>query len=115
MSLATLKPKINISLLIVKEEFEDTKGVIRIRKSKKNRKQKTQWPKEKGQTTIYKTLHRKLMIKQDETPLTNFIAIKTRKLFSALVNNVFCVDNRKRRSDVTTIVDLATALPAGNL
>jgi hypothetical protein len=31
------------------EEFEDTKGVIRIRKST------TQWPKEKGQATIYKT------------------------------------------------------------
>jgi hypothetical protein len=37
------------------EEFEDTKGVIRIRKSKKNRQhngqkteeQTTQWPKEK--------------------------------------------------------------------
>jgi hypothetical protein len=55
------------------------------------------------------------MIKQDETPLANFIAIKTRNLFSGLVNNVFCVDNRKRRSDVTTIVGLATALPAGNL
>ncbi len=30
------------------EEFEDTKGVIQIRKSKNNR-QTTQWPKEKGQ------------------------------------------------------------------
>jgi hypothetical protein len=30
------------------EEFEDTKGVIRIRKSKKKT---TQWPKEKGQRT----------------------------------------------------------------
>ena len=30
------------------EEFEDTKGVIRVRKSKKDRQQ-TQWPKEKGQ------------------------------------------------------------------
>jgi len=36
------------------EEFEDTKGAIRIRISKKNR-QTTQWPKEKVQTTIYKT------------------------------------------------------------
>jgi hypothetical protein len=35
------------------EEFEDTKGVIRIHKSKEG--QTTQWPKEKGQTTIYKT------------------------------------------------------------
>jgi hypothetical protein len=30
----------------MEEEFEDTKGVIRIRKSKKE--QTTQWPKEKG-------------------------------------------------------------------
>jgi hypothetical protein len=30
------------------EEFEDTKGVIRI-------EQTTQWPKQKGQTTIHKT------------------------------------------------------------
>jgi len=28
--------------------------------------QKTQWPKEKGQTTICKTLHRKLKIEQNE-------------------------------------------------
>ena len=39
------------------EVFEDTKGVIRIRKLKKDRQH---WPKEKktkGQTAIYKTLH----------------------------------------------------------
>jgi len=37
------------------EEFEDTKGVIRIRISKKNRQPK--WPKKStnGHTTIYKT------------------------------------------------------------
>jgi hypothetical protein len=29
--------------------------------------QTTQWPKEKGQTTIYKTLHRKLNFKQHES------------------------------------------------
>ena len=28
--------------------------------------QTTQWPKEKGHTTIYKTLHRKLKIDQDD-------------------------------------------------
>jgi len=28
--------------------------------------QTTQWPKEKGQTTLYKSLHRKLMIEQHE-------------------------------------------------
>jgi len=36
------------------EEFEDTKGVIRIRKSKKNRQHNGQ--KTKGQTTIYKSI-----------------------------------------------------------
>ena len=35
------------------EEFEDTKGVMRIRKSKKNRQHNDQ--KKKGQPTIYKT------------------------------------------------------------
>jgi len=37
----------------VEEEFEDTKGVIRISKSKD--RQQTQWLKEKGQTKICKT------------------------------------------------------------
>jgi hypothetical protein len=37
----------------MQEEFEDTKGVIRIRKSKKNRQHSGQM--KKGQTTIYKT------------------------------------------------------------
>jgi hypothetical protein len=32
----------------------------------KTEEQTTQWPKEKGQTTIYKTLHIKLKIKQHE-------------------------------------------------
>ena len=36
---------INVDLF--EEEFEDTKGVTRIRKSMKDRQ--TQWPKEKGQ------------------------------------------------------------------
>jgi hypothetical protein len=38
----------------IEKEFEDTKGVIRTRKSKKDRQQ---WQKKKGknQTTIYKT------------------------------------------------------------
>jgi hypothetical protein len=48
------------------EEFEGTKGVIRIRKSMK---ETTQLPKEKGQKdkTIYEILHRKLKIKQHPT------------------------------------------------
>jgi hypothetical protein len=40
---------------LVKEEFEDTKGVIRIRKSKKNRQHNGQMKKYKKQTTIYST------------------------------------------------------------
>jgi hypothetical protein len=36
-----------LNLYVLEEDFEDTKGVIRIRKST------TQWP--KGQTTIYIT------------------------------------------------------------
>jgi len=51
-------------LNFLQEEFEDTKGVIRIRKSQEG--QTTQWPNENGQTTIYKTLHTKLKIKQHE-------------------------------------------------
>ena len=41
-----------------KEKFEDAKGVVKICKLK-DRLQ----PKEKGQTMIYKTLHRELKIK----------------------------------------------------
>jgi len=37
------------------EEFQDTTGVIRIRKSKKNRQHNGQWKRTKGKTTIYKT------------------------------------------------------------
>jgi hypothetical protein len=40
----------------MQEEFEDTKGVVRIRKSKKNRQRSDQKKKDKGQTTILKTL-----------------------------------------------------------
>ena len=46
------------------QKLEDIKVVIRSRKSK----DKTiLWPKEKGPTTIYKTLHIKLKIQQHET------------------------------------------------
>jgi hypothetical protein len=51
------------------EEFEDTKGVIRIRKSWKGRQHNDQKKKDKrtkGKTTIYKTLHIKLNIEQRE-------------------------------------------------
>ena len=51
-----------------KEQIEDTKGVMRIRKSKKDRQRNVQMKMTKGQTTIYKTLHRKLKIEQTRTP-----------------------------------------------
>jgi hypothetical protein len=44
--------------------FEDTKGVITSQKMEEE--QTMQWPKEKGQTMIYKTLQRKLKIEQHE-------------------------------------------------
>jgi hypothetical protein len=40
----------------MQEEFEDTKGVAIIRKSKKNRQRSDQKKKDKGQKTILKTL-----------------------------------------------------------
>ena len=45
-------------LFFHEEEFEDTKGVIRIRISKKNRQHNCQKKSTKGQTTIYKTKDR---------------------------------------------------------
>ena len=48
-------------IFLRQQQFEDTNMVIRCRKSKEI---KIQWPIENGQTMIYKTLHRKLKIKQ---------------------------------------------------
>jgi hypothetical protein len=47
--LLTLLPFVlwGVHVLIMLEEFEDTKGTIRSRKSKKNKT--TQWPTEKGE------------------------------------------------------------------
>jgi hypothetical protein len=45
------------------KEFKDTKGAINIRKSKKDRTHNGR-KRTKGQTSIHKTLHRKLKIKQ---------------------------------------------------
>ena len=42
--------------------FEDTKGVIRSRKSKKDR----QYNRQKGETIIYIILHRELLIEPQE-------------------------------------------------
>ena len=49
--------------------FVDTKGVIKSRESRKDRQHNGQKKSMKGQTMIYKTLHRKLKIKQHEPPL----------------------------------------------
>jgi hypothetical protein len=46
-------------IVFFQEEFDNTKGVIRIRKSKKNGQyngQRKKYKSTKGQTTIYKTL-----------------------------------------------------------
>jgi len=48
------------------KKFEDNKGVSRSCKSKKDRKGKDQMKNDKGQTTIYKTLHIKLKKEQHE-------------------------------------------------
>jgi transglutaminase/protease-like cytokinesis protein 3 len=50
------------------EEFEDTKGVIRIRKSK-DRQHSDQIKRTNEQTKIYKTWHRKLNVEQHESNL----------------------------------------------
>jgi len=47
---------------VQRDEFEDTKGVIRIFKSKMERQYNDQRKRTNEQTTIYKTLHRKLKI-----------------------------------------------------
>ena len=44
----------------LEEELQDTKGVVRIRKSKKGRQHNDK--KKKGHKTIYKTLHMSLEI-----------------------------------------------------
>jgi hypothetical protein len=41
-----------MKICLPKEEFEDTKGVIRIRKLKRNRQHNDQKKKDKGKTTI---------------------------------------------------------------
>ena len=50
-----------IVLKVTMKSLKIPKGVIRIRK---NQGQTTQWPQQKGQTTIYETLCRKLKIEQ---------------------------------------------------
>jgi hypothetical protein len=56
---------IDIFIAGIQEEFEDTKEVVRIRKSKKDIQHNGQKKKDKrtkGQTTIHKTLHTKLKV-----------------------------------------------------
>ena len=52
------------------QKFEDTKGIIRSRKSKKDRQYN--WQKKKDKT-IYKTPHRKLTIEEHEQCIVLFI------------------------------------------
>ena len=58
--------KNEIFYCIIIVELEDTKEVIIIRKLKKDRQHNDQRKKNKGQTAIYKTLHRKLKTEQHE-------------------------------------------------
>ena len=51
---------------ILQEEFEDTKGVIRILKSKKGRQHNGQQKMDEITNTISKPLHRNLKIEQHE-------------------------------------------------
>jgi len=53
-------------MIVMQEEFEDTKEVIRIRNRRKTYNTMTKRKRTKRQTTIYKTLHRKLKIEQHE-------------------------------------------------
>ena len=52
---------------LVEEEFEDTTGIIRRRKSKKDRTCNDEQEKNKRNSTVYIILHRKLKIEQHET------------------------------------------------
>jgi hypothetical protein len=45
--------------ILIKYEFTDTKGVIRILNRRRTDNTMTKRERTKGQTTIYKTLHRK--------------------------------------------------------
>ena len=52
--------------------FEDTTGVIRSRKWKKEKNNTmVKRKRTKGQTTIYKTLHRKLKVEQHDVTTAN--------------------------------------------
>ena len=53
----------------LEEEFEDTKGVIRIRKLQKDRQHNGQKKKDKGTNNDLQTLRRKLKIEQIEPNL----------------------------------------------
>jgi hypothetical protein len=56
-----------LELWCVKENFEDTKGVIRSRKSKKDRQYNDKRKSTKEQTLIHKTLRRKIKTEQHES------------------------------------------------
>jgi hypothetical protein len=52
-------------MIWMKDEFEDTKGII-ISVNRRTDDTMAKRKRTKGQTTIYKTLHRNLKIKQHE-------------------------------------------------
>jgi len=54
----------NFNLIAIVEKFQDSKGVIRSRQTKKYIQYNGQKKRTKWQTMIYKTLHRKLKIEQ---------------------------------------------------
>ena len=57
------------------EKVEETKGVIRHGNSQKDRQYNVQIKNTKGQTTIYKTLHRKLINRATQIPLNTGVEL----------------------------------------
>ena len=57
------------------EKVEETKGVIRRGNSQKDRQCNVQIKNTKGQATIYKTLHRKLINRATQIPLNTGVEL----------------------------------------
>ena len=58
------------------EKFEETKGVIGRRKSQKDSQYNVQIKNTKGETTIYKTLYRKLINRATQFPLNTGVELR---------------------------------------
>jgi len=56
-----------VFIILKKKQFEETREAIRSRKSKNDRQYNGQKKNDKSQTTIYKTLHRRLKIGKPES------------------------------------------------